>query len=539
MENAATQLPDDPFELKEIVFTQRSKIDEQAKRISKLEADIFVYRRELFGRKTEKRVLINFNQENLFNEAEAYSNNTPPEKEKITYERSKKRGKKVSVLGFPPELPRKEVIHELNPEERNCSCGNCRRIISQRTHEELVITEPKVYILVHKYNKYICDPCEHIEKEKEKQDPSYVAKSTIITAPGPKRLLPGSRVNEATLATILIGKFCDGLPFYRLEKIFTRYNVKILRALMCNWAIRVYKNLNPFFDLLKRKLLECPVIGIDETRLRVLEVAGEKQEKLCFMWVFYGYHRDGPVVWYHYAPSRSSSVLEEVLKDYKGIIVSDDFEGYTKFAKKFGLIHCLCNTHARRGFVKAYEMADKTGEAAQYIDWYGKLYKIEDDIRKAGLTTEKIRDHRQEHSKPIMDEMKARLDVQSLMILPESPLGKAISYSLSNWEKLILFLDNGLIPIDNNMPENAIRPFVIGRKNWLFNAVDRGAEASSGFYTLIETAKANGLDPYWYFRMLFIRYPKCTSLEEMEKLLPMNVTPEDLKNFAKECSSES
>jgi transposase len=183
-------------------------------------------------------------------------------------------------------------------------------------------------------------------------------------------------------------------------------------------------------------------------------------------------------------------------------------------------------------------MADKTGEAAQYLDWYGKLYKIEDNIRKAGLNPEKIREHRQEHSKPIMDEMKAWLDVKSLLILPESPLGKAISYSLSNWEKLILFLDNGLIPIDNNMPENAIRPFVIGRKNWLFNANDRGAEASAGFYTLIETAKANGLDPYWYFRMLFTRYPKCASLEEMEKLLPMNVTPEDLKNFEKECASE-
>lgn len=550
MENTAIQLPDDPKELKGIVFEQRFKIDdlrskndEQVKKISKLEADIFVYRRALFGRKTEKRALVDSSQPHLFNEAEAHSDDTPVEKEKITYVRNKKRGKKVSDLGFPPGLPRKEIIHELSPEEQTCSCGKCRRAFSERVHEELDITEPKVIVIVHKHIKYICDDCEQAEKEKEKQDSSYVATSTIVAAPGPKRLLPGTRVSEGTLAFILTAKFCDSLPFYRLEKILTRYNIKILRGLMCNWAIRVFKNLSPFFDLLNQKLLESHLMGVDETRLRVLKVEGEKRIQLCYMWVFYGFGRDGPrdspVVWYQYAPSRASIVLEEVLDDYQGIIVSDDFEVYTKFTRNNELIHALCNSHARRKFVTAYEMAEKAGEAGQCLDWYGQLYKIEKGLHKADLSPEEIKEHRQEHSKPIMDEMKTWLDERSLSVLPGSPLGKAIGYSLSNWKKLTLFLENGLIPIDNNMTENAIRPFVVGRKNFLFSAVDRGAKASAGLYTLIETAKANGLEPYWYLRLLFARYPNVDSPEEMEKLLPMNLTPEDLRNFEKECNSNS
>lgn len=539
MGNTVAQLPDDPDELKELVVNLQTENNELARKVTKLESENFIYRRELFGHKTEKRALIDTGQPDLFNEAEAYADNSPVEKEKITYVRSKKRGKKVSAIGFPPELPRKEIIHKLKPEEMTCSCGNCLREFSHWEHEELEITEPKIYVLVHKHFKYICDACEQKEKEKQKQDPAYMPISSIITSPGPKRLLPGTRVSESTLAFTFIAKFCDGLPFYRLEKIFTRYNVKILRSIMCNWVIRAYKNLNPFFEGLKQKLLKCPVIGIDETRLRVLEVAGEKRMRDCYMWVYRGLSREGPVTWFHYAPTRSSTVLEEVLKDYNGIIVSDDFEGYSKFARDTEMVHALCNAHARRKFVLAYEKAGKTGEAKDYLDWYAELYKIEDDIRELKMKPIEITEYRQKHSKPIMNKMKIWLDEKQPDVLPESDLGKAVSYSLSNWEKLIIFLDCGLIPIDNNMTENAIRPFVVGRKNFLFSAVDRGAEASAGFYTLIESAKANGLEPYWYLRLLFTRFPNCGSVEEMEKLLPMNITVEDLKNFEKECLAAS
>jgi len=539
MGNTVIQLPDNPNELKELVVNLQAENSTLLKKVIKLESENFLFRRELFGRKSEKRAIIDSNQVNLFNEIETDSDDTPVEKEKITYVRTKKRGgKKVNEIGFAPELPRKEIEHKLKPDQMLCSCGNCLREFFHREHEELEIIEPKIFVRVHKYYNYICDACEKKEKEKEKLKPSYVAKSIIVAGPKPNRLLQGSKVSENTLAFILAAKFCDGLPFYRLEKILTRYNVKILRSIMCNWAIRGYQNLRPFFGPLKKKLLECPVIGIDETRLRVLEVAGVKRKQNCFMWVFYGYSKDGPIVLYHYAPSRSSTVLEEFLKDYKGIIVSDDFEGYTKFSREHELIHALSNSHARRKFVTAYEEAGKSGEAKQYLDWYGELYKIEDDIRKSEMTPDEIRKYRQEHSKPIMDKMKSWLDERYGAVLPQGNLGKAISYSYTNWEKLIVFLENGLIPIDNNMTENAIRPFVIGRKNYLFAAVDRGAEASAGFYTLIETAKANGLEAYWYLRLLFNQFPNCSTVEEMESLLPMNLKVEDLGNYKKECASE-
>ena len=532
MENTAVQLPDDPHELKELVVSLQKKI-------IKLESENFLYRRELFGRKSEKRSIIESKEQDLFNEIESGSDNTPVEKERITYVRAKKRGKKVNEIGFPPELPRKEIIHKLKPDQMLCSCGKCLREFFHREHEELAITEPKMYVLVHKYFNYICDDCEKKEKEKEKQDSSYIAKSNIITAPGPKRLLPGSRAHESTLAFILTAKFCDGLPFYRMEKILSRYNVKILRNIMCNWAMRGYQNLLPFFEILKQKLFKCPVIGVDETKLRVLEVNGARRNADCFMWVFRGLAREGPVTWYHYAPTRGSSVLEEILKDYNGIIVSDDWGAYSKFSRDSGMAHVLCNSHARRKFVTAYEKAGRSGEAKDYLDWYAQLYKIEDDIRESDMSPIQITEYRQKYSKPIMVKMKTWLEEKIPVVLPESDLGKAISYSYSNWEKLTIFLDNGLIPIDNNMTENAIRPFVIGRKNYLFSAIDRGAEASAGFYTLIESAKANGLEPYWYLRYLFTRYPNCNSVEEMEKLLPMNVTVEELNKFKKECSLEA
>jgi transposase len=308
---------------------------------------------------------------------------------------------------------------------------------------------------------------------------------------------------------------------------------------MCGWAIKAAEQCQPVLELLHQQLLSGPLVNIDETPVQVLKEPGRSNTSKSYMWIFKGGPPDKPVLIYQYHPTRSGRVPNEFLKNYQGYIQTDGYNGYDALGRRSGINHVGCWAHARRKFmevVKAGSGKGKKGHAETAIDYIRKMYAIEKTARKEQLTPEKIVELRKEKSKPILKELEAFLNRLSGQTPPKGLLGKAVKYTLKNWPLLVRYLEQGYITPDNNAAENAIRPFVVGRKNWLFSGHPNGASASSGIYSLIETAKANGLKPYDYMRYLFDNIPFAKTESDYEKLVPQNLTQENIEAYTFRCT---
>jgi transposase len=265
--------------------------------------------------------------------------------------------------------------------------------------------------------------------------------------------------------------------------------------------------------------------------VQVLNEPGRANTTTSYMWVFRGGDPDKPVVLFHYAPTRSGEVPREILEGYQGYLQTDAYSAYEQFERRGSRIILVgCMAHVRRNFVKVIEArgkgAKKTGSAEVALEYIRKLYVIERVARERKLSPEETLALRKEKAEPILKEFKAWMDNLLQKTPPKGLLGKALSYAVGHWKKLLRYLEDGRIPIDNNWAENAIRPFVVGRKGWLFSGHPNGAHASATLYTLIETAKACGLEPYHYLRRLFEKLPFARTEEDHLALLPQNLIPE-------------
>jgi transposase len=342
----------------------------------------------------------------------------------------------------------------------------------------------------------------------------------------PEQMIPKSMATPSLLAHILTAKFADALPFYRQEKQFKRLGVDLPRSTMCNWAIKVAQACKLLIEFMQRQILQSSVIGIDETTVQVIK---EPKRSNCYMWVFKGGAPDKPIIIFQYHRTRSGDVAGNFLNGYQGIVQTDGYKGYDFLDTAPGVTHVACWVHARRKFVavtKALGSKNKsqpTGKAGTALKYIRGLYKIEKEAEELSLSPDQLAKKRQEEAAPILDEFKDWLDVVVEKVPPKSLLGKAIGYTLGQWDRLIKYAESGLVKPDNNSVENAIRPFVVGRKNWLFSYTPEGAEASSCLYSLIETAKANGLEPYWYLKYLFENLPEAMTMDEFESLMPQNI----------------
>jgi transposase len=346
----------------------------------------------------------------------------------------------------------------------------------------------------------------------------------------PDQIIPKSIATPGLLAHILTAKFADALPFYRQEKQFKRLGVDIPRATMCGWAMKTADACDIILAMMKKAVLQSDVINIDETPVQVLKEPGRIKS---YMWVFKGTSRGRPVLLYHYDPSRSGDVPASFLNGYKGIVQTDGYAGYGFLDQKKDILHVGCWVHARRKFVevtKAVSRKTKTpvGNAATALKYIGKLYKIEKAARVEQLSPPEIYEKRQTEAAPILEEFKKWLDASVEKVPPKSLLGKAVNYTLNEWGRLIRYIEDGRVGPDNNAVENAIRPFVVGRKNWLFSCTPEGARASAAIYSLIETAKANGLEPYWYLKHLFENLPEAMSEEDFQALLPQQIDKDQI-----------
>ena len=279
-----------------------------------------------------------------------------------------------------------------------------------------------------------------------------------------------------------------------------------------------------------------PLINIDETPLQVLNEAGRDNTSKSYMWVYRGGQPDRPMLLYQYQRTRSGRVALEFLNDYHGYIQSDDFTGYDHLDQNPNIVHLGCWAHARRKFVKVVKVrkkhrskrANPKSLADEALDYIGNLYQIEKEAKRRQLDAVQIYQLRQEKAKPLLDEFKDWLEAKQPLTPPKGLLGQAISYTLANWEKLIIYIEDGRLRPDNNLVENAIRPFVVGRKNWLFAGSPDGAKASATFFSLIETAKANGLEPYAYLRHIFEKLPLAQTEQDLKDLLPQNIDPDTI-----------
>lgn len=506
MKFSADSLPDDPILLKQMLLLAQGKV-------AQLQEQVALLRHKLFSPKSERSPEeADSPQLAMFNEAEELVDQPAPavtgdeaEIEKVVAPATR-RGKRKPL---PAELPRVEVIHELPEHELTCACGACKQVIGEETSEQLEIIPMQVRVIRHIRKTYACKACE----------------AAPVTADKPAQLIEKSLASPSVLAMLLTTKYADGIPLYRFEKMLSRHGLDIPRQTLARWVIQSGEQLQPLLNLLRDQLLDHPVLHCDETRLQVLHEPGRDPTAHSWMWVQSGGPPDRPVILFDYSTSRAQDVPLRLLDGYRGYLMTDDYAGYNAVALKGGIERLGCWAHARRKFVDAQKVQPKgkTGRADMALNLINKLYGVERDLKEAN-DSERL-SARQQRSVPILDQLKTWLDKTQPQVAGQTALGKAVNYLASNWSKLVRYVEGGHLPIDNNRAENAIRPFVIGRKNWLFSDTPKGATASAQIYSLIETAKANGQEPYAWLRQVLERLPAARSVEDHEALLPWNCAP--------------
>jgi transposase len=351
----------------------------------------------------------------------------------------------------------------------------------------------------------------------------------VRIAPAPKQLIPKSIVTPELMAWVLASKWVDGLPFYRLEKMLHRWGVEISRETLCFWMQQGAKRLLPLVGLLHEQILGGGVVQADETPVQVLREPGRSATTKSYLWAFRGGDPKHPSLVFQYHPSRGAEVPLEFLHGYEGVLQTDGYDSYHEVGRQPGIVHAGSMAHARRKFVEAAAVAKGSGFAAHALnEFFRPLYAIEAEARRLEMGPDARKQLRVARAKPILDSFKSWLDQKSLETPPSLTLGKAIGYAVNEWPKLIRYVEDGRIEIDTNLIENAIRPYCVGRRAWLFHDSPEGAAAGAALYGIVETAKANGLEPYHYLRFLFNRLLTMKPDDRFVDLLPHRLKPQDI-----------
>jgi len=475
-----------------------------------------------FSPTKEKISMEQAGQLGLFNECETFTYEDKKEKpvhDDITIkEYTRKKGGKRKLPEF---LPTEEHIYELSESERECKyCGKTHPVIGEERTEELDIIPMQIKKVVHIAKKYGPCSCDEFLHSGEKE---------IIKAEKPKRIIPYSFVSPGLLSYVIDMKYNYALPFYRLSKKFDAIEIEISRATLCNWSMLAAEKCETLYFAMLDYIKENKVIQMDETTVQVLNEEGRAAETKSFMWVMRGGDVKKKLTLFYYSPTRNSTVPIDLLKGFKGFLQTDGYEGYSKAVIEYGLTHVGCLAHIRRKFFDALKSDKKSKTAAQGLKFITRIYAVEKKIRSENLLTDEFIKKRKDEVSPILSEFKTWLDEKRIYIVPKSDSGKAVNYALGQWSNFINYLNSAELTPDNNIIENAIRPFVIGRKNWLFSNTPRGARSSAVLYSLVESAKDNNLNVYNYLRFIFKELPYAESDEDIKKLLPCYLTAEMIK----------
>jgi len=416
--------------------------------------------------------------------------------------------------GFSGSLLRKRIELLLSDEERD----GASRTFFVKTKEELEYIPAQLNVLEYWQEKAVFNTV----------DAQGEAKEQIIAAARPVHPLGKCFASTSLLAYIIVAKYADGLPLYRMEGILKRYGHEVSRSNMANWIIRLSLLFQPLINLLREIQNSGGYLNGDETRIQVLKEDGKTAQSDKWMWVTCGGPPDQESVLFEYDPSRAGAVPSRLLEDFSGILQVDGYAGYARICRENGIERIGCWDHARRKFVEAVKAAEtpkgkklKPTLADIALSKIRKLYRIEKEIKKR--SDEERYQIRQELSVPILDELKAWMDKNLTGVPKGSHIHKAMSYTLNQWETLTGYCDHGYLEISNARAENAIRPFAVGRRAWLFSDTSQGARASAICYSLIETAKLNRIEPSAYIEYILNQIGTADTLEKIEALLPWNV----------------
>jgi len=505
MSLASNILPDDPVQLKTLLIKERSVSEKLKQQIHVLLEALRLEKHRLYGKSSEKSP----DQAELFDEADSLVDELDIINDEQAPVALVSKSQRPVRKPLPAELPRVRRVIELSEEERQCACGCTLIEIGEDISEQVDIIPARVQVIQHVRKKYACQRCD----------------DNIKVAPRAKILLPKALASANTMAYIITSKYADGLPLYRLSGILKRYGIELSRQTLSESVLKVAEKISPLTDYLKQQLMDGPLIFMDETRVQVLNEPDKTPQSQSYMWVQRGGPPNKAIIQFHYDPGRSADTAKGLLKGFEGTLMSDGYQPYRIVAKNQGLTHLCCWAHSRRKFIDAQksQVKGKTGKADIAINFIAKLYAVEKHTKDSNAAQ---RHHaRQQTSAPVLQQFHAWLLKSQQQVPPKTALGKAVNYTLGYWSELSRYIENGSWPIDNNPAENAIRPFVIGRKNWLFSHSQRGAKASASLYSLIETAKANGKEPYHYLSGLFEALPD-TNRENIEGLMPWNMPDE-------------
>ncbi len=477
-------------------------------------------RKKLFGTSSEKQKASDLPlqlEADLFNEFELCAQVVGPEAAVDVSKTSVAKAKKgAGRKPLPKHFLRKVVEHDLKDTEKTCACGNEMEYIGADVSEQLDYQPAKLIVIEHRCKKYGCAHC----NEAAKKDP--LLKAQLKSATKPLQLVPKSFASASLLAQIAAQKFCDHLPLYRQESIFKRLSIHLSRQTMSNWMLKVGDALVPLFNLLQEKILDYDIAFADETPLQVLKEPGRRAQTKSYLWCFVGGPAHERIITYQYHASRKGDVAEEFFEGYEGALHCDGYPGYTKLISKKHIIGINCMAHVRRKFVDALPGGKLKGVSGQVVRLIGELYHLEETLKTQQADHETVKAQRHDKAKPLLDALKTYLQEKSRSVPAKSKVGQAIHYTLKRWSYLTTYLLDGRFEIDNNRCERAIKPFVMGRKAWLFANSVHGAHTSARLFTLIETAKANDCEPVAYLTYIFEKLPYCKSVEDFEALLPWN-----------------
>jgi transposase len=441
------------------------------------------YLRRLFGKKSERLPL----GPTLFEGAAEPAAPSPDDEGSMLSPREEKktRRKPTGRKPFPESFPRRRIEHPLPEEDRKCfECGEERVRIGEETSEVLHFIPAHFEVDVHARGKYAC----------------RCGDGGVLTPPAPPRPIPGSYAGPSLLAHVLVSKFDDHLPLYRQAEIFRRSGVDLARSTLCDWVGGVMPLLEPVAQAIRHSVLEQSHVQADETPLTVQE-GPEGRPKEAYLWVYRG--GGTKEVFFDFRMGRGREGPSGVLKDFRGTLQTDAYPGYDEIVLRNHLVAAGCMAHARRKFFEALESSPR--EAGLVLVLIRRLYKIEE--RALGLPLEEIARLRTTESVPAMADLKATIEKLAAETTPASRLGKACYYATHQWSALTVFLSDPRVDIDNNAIERHIRSVAVGRNNWLFCGNEEGGRRAALAYTLIESCKAAGVEPFAYLTDVLTRLP--------------------------------
>jgi transposase len=469
-------------------------------RIDQLTHEISILRRQQFGRRSEQ---LSSDQMNLLDEAidtdlaaiEVELEQLQPQ---ATAELSPQQPKRAAL---PAQLPRTEIHHE--PDCTVCQCG-CERVrIGEDISEKLDYTPGVFTVERHIRGKWVCRNCE-----------------TLIQAAVPAHVIDKGIPTTGLLASVLVAKYADHLPLYRQEQIFARAGLAIPRSTLGAWVGTCGVQLQPLVDALHQEILQQSVLHADETPVQMLS-PGKGKTHRAYLWAYTPtYYSELRAVVYDFADSRAGEHARAFLAGWQGKLVCDDYSGY-KAGFQQGITEIGCAAHARRKFFDLH--ANHSSRiAVQALPFFAALYDIERDA--AVLDAEERRKLRQNRAKPVCDALHEWMVAQRKLVSEGSAIAKALEYSLKRWEALTRYLDDGRVPIDNNWVENQIRPWAIGRSNWLFAGSLRAGQRAAAIMSLLRSAQLNGHEPHAYLKDVLTRLPTHRA-SDIATLLPHRWQP--------------